>query len=81
MNRPDLVSLKHPDKLGTLIMKDEKEPSRSFFLFDINSPLRIIVIATIKSKYTYTIIKEILINIFNSSNNWNYTFLYGRFKS
>ncbi|CAD8060541.1 unnamed protein product [Paramecium primaurelia] len=62
LNRPDLVSLKHPDQLGTLIMKDEKEPSRSFFLFDINSPLRNMVIATIKSKkyqLTYLIIAVI----------------------
>ncbi|CAD8076090.1 unnamed protein product [Paramecium sonneborni] len=50
LNRPDLVSLKYPDKLGTLMMQNESNTSNSFFIFDINNPFRIKVIATIKSK-------------------------------
>ncbi|CAD8145327.1 unnamed protein product [Paramecium pentaurelia] len=64
LNRPDLVSLKYPEKLGTLIMQDEKESSNSFFIFDINNPLRIKVIATIKSKkYQQTFLIVAIIGI------------------
>ncbi|CAD8064649.1 unnamed protein product [Paramecium sonneborni] len=49
-NRPDLVSSKNPERLGILIMQHEQNTSNSFFIFGIDNPLRIKVIATIKSK-------------------------------
>ena len=51
LQRPDLISIKYPEKLGTLFQEQETAANYSLFLFSSDSPFRKNVIRFVASKY------------------------------